>query len=333
MKDNKQTAFLAGVSVPRVGLGCMGMSDFYAPPEEEKSLRALDVAHALGYRHFDTADMYGAGANELLLGRFLAGLSARQRDEVLVATKVGIKRLAGPKPGIAVDSSPEHIRGAVEGSLKRLGIEQIGLLYLHRRTPDVPIEDTMGAMADLIKQGKVRHVGLSEVSLDTLKRAHAVVPIAALQSEYSLWSRDVEDEVLGFTGAQGIAFIAYSPLGRGFLTGSFRKPSAANDLRGMLPRFQDANFDANQRLVEHIKDIAKDLDVPPPQVALAWVLAQHSHIHVIPGSTNPVNVANNFAALQLTLSPAQQERLAKAFSKDAVQGGRYPDEVLKTVNV
>ncbi|MBV8466852.1 MAG: aldo/keto reductase [Burkholderiales bacterium] len=323
---------LAGYNFPRVGLGCMGMSDFYSPPEEEKSLLALHAAFELGYRHFDTADMYGNGANERLLGRFLRELGSK-RSDVLLATKVGIKRVAGDKPAIAVDSSPEHVRAAVDASLARLGVEQIGLLYLHRKTPDVPIEDTVGAFDDLIRAGKVRAIGLSEVSIETLARAHAVVPVAALQNEYSLWTRDVETDTLAFTQRHGIAFVAYSPLGRGFLTGAFQKPASAGDLRAHLPRFQDGNFDANALLVDKLRDIAADIGALPAQVALAWVLSRQENIVVIPGSTNPVNLANNFAALNITLSAQHKAQLEDIFRQDAIQGGRYPAEILKTVNV
>jgi len=323
----------ADKKIPRVGLGCMGMSDFYAPCDAETALRTLHEAYSLGYRHFDTADMYGNGENEKLLGRFLSELGTN-RNDVLVATKVGIKRLDGPKPAIAIDSSPEHVRAAVDASLQRLGVEQIGLLYLHRKSPNVPIEDTIGALAELVKSGKVRHIGLSEVSVDTLERALKVSPICALQSEYSLWSRDVENGMLDVCQRNGVAFVAYSPLGRGFLTGNFERPAqGSRDLRAFLPRFQGDNFDANMRLVDAVRDIASDIGATAAQVALAWVLAQADNIHVIPGTTKSERLTNNFASLEISLSPAQLARLAEIFNQDAVKGERYPAEVLKTVNV
>ena len=332
MSQTKIVSF-AGKQVPRVGLGCMGMSDFYAPCDAETALRALHDAYALGYRHFDTADMYGNGENEKLLGRFLSEIGSR-RDDVLVATKVGLKRLDGPKPAIAVDSSPEHVRAAVEASLKRLGVEQIGLLYLHRKSPDVPIEDTVGALVDLVEAGKVRHIGLSEVSAATLERALKVSPICALQSEYSLWTRDVEDGMLDLCRRNGVALVAYSPLGRGFLTGHFERPAeGSRDLRAFLPRFQGDNFDANLRLVDAVREIAEEIGVMPAQVALAWVLAKADNIHVIPGTTKSKHLTSNFASLDIPLSQTQWTRLAEIFNKAAVKGERYPQEALKTVNL
>lgn len=332
MLNTDTSTRLADITTPRVGLGCMGMSDFYEACDQHTALRALHTAFDLGYRHFDTADMYGNGANEALLGQFLEELGGR-RQEALVATKVGIKREDGPTPAIKIDSSPEHIRSACDASLQRLGIEQIGLLYLHRRSPEVPIEETVGAMMELVAQGKVRNIGLSEVSRGTLEKACAVAPIAALQSEYSLWSRDVEDSILDVCALHNIAFVAYSPLGRGFLTGAFKKPEASGDLRNFLPRFQDGNLEKNLALVEVVNEIAKDIGCLPSQVALAWVLAQDSNIHVIPGSTKSKHLTSNFGSLYIDLSDAQKQRLSAVFAPDAIQGARYPEQVLHTVNV
>ncbi|MBA2676080.1 aldo/keto reductase [Ramlibacter sp.] len=331
MNNAASTAALAGVSTLRVGLGCMGMSEFYGPADDEANLRALHTAFALGYRHFDTADMYGRGANEQLLARFVGELGAR-RAEVLLATKVGIERLADGN--IAANSRADYIQAACEASLRRLGVERIGLLYLHRKTPEVPIEETVGAMARLVEQGKVGALGLSEVSAATLERACKTAPIAALQSEYSLWSRDVEAAVLPMCRAHGVKLVAYSPLGRGFLTGAVSPATLAEgDLRRRLPRFQEDNFRANEALLAVVQGIAQALGCSTAQVALAWLLGKGDDVHAIPGSRREANMAANIAALGIRLSPIARRELDAAFAGGAVHGLRYPEALLKTVNV
>lgn len=322
---------LAGEPTPRVGLGCMGMSEFYGPADDEASLRALHTAFDLGYRHFDTADMYGRGANEHLLGRFLRELGER-RSQVVLATKVGIERLADG--GIVANSRPAYLRAACDASLRRLRVDCIDLLYLHRKTSEVPIEETVGAMAQLVQQGKVRSLGLSEVSAATLQRACDTAPIEALQSEYSLWTRDVEAAVLPACRARGVKLVAYSPLGRGFLTGTLARDALAeSDLRRRLPRFQEDNFRANEALLATLRGISDALGCTPSQAALAWLLGQGGDIHAIPGSRREANMASNLASLGITLAPAQRSALDTAFSATTVQGQRYPEALLQTVNL
>ncbi len=322
-----------GSIVPRVGLGCMGMSEFYGPRDDTASLAAMHAAFDLGCRHFDTADMYGVGHNEELLGRFLRELGSR-RDEVLVATKFGIRRIEGP-PGMKVDSSPEYVERAVEASLGRLGIETIDLYYLHRRSPQVPIEDTVGAMSRLREQGKIRALGLSEVAEETLTRAHATHPITALQSEYSLWTRDLESSILPACEARGIALVAYSPLGRGFLSATMQHDAEpkAGDLRQHLPRFQGDNLKANLALLPTLHAIAGEVGATPAQVALAWVLSRSQRVHVIPGTTKAKHLEDNVKAQGLVLSSAQVEELSRTFATQAISGARYPEQLMHTVNV
>jgi aryl-alcohol dehydrogenase-like predicted oxidoreductase len=320
---------------PRVGLGCMGMSEFYGPSDDDDSLRALLGAFDLGYRHFDTADMYGSGHNERLLGRFLRELGARRAD-VRVATKCGIRRRPAPEVGFDVDGSPAYVRSACDASLARLGVDEIDLFYLHRRSPSVPIEETVGAMGDLVRAGKVRAIGLSEVSEATLRAAAAVHPIAALQSEYSLWTRDAERGVLHACDQLGVDFVAYSPLGRGFLSGEVtpeRLEENAGDLRRLLPRFAPGNIEANASLLAALRAVASEVDASPAQVALAWVLAQGDHVHVIPGARRPSHVADNFRALRVALTDGQREGLARAFAPANVRGARYPEALMRTVDL
>jgi aryl-alcohol dehydrogenase-like predicted oxidoreductase len=317
--------------LPKIGLGCMGMSEFYGQSDDAQSLRVLHTALDLGYRHFDTADMYGRGHNEELLGRFLAALGTR-RSEVLVATKVGIRR--DVPGGIGVDSTPEYIRTACEASLKRLGVERIGLYYLHRRNPAVPIEETMGAMATLLAEGKVAAVGLSEVSTETLRAATRTVPVSAVQSEYSLWTREPEATLLDACSELGVAFVAYSPLGRGFLSGQL-KPSdvaQAGDLRALLPRFRPGAFEANAELLSVVATVAEEVGASQAQVALAWVLAQRPFVHTIPGTRSETRLRENWDSQRLALSTDQCARLAAAFADNAVAGARYPEPLLKTLN-
>lgn len=312
----------------------MGMSEFYGPTDDASSLRALHAAYDLGYRHFDTADLYGSGHNEELLSRFLRELGGARR-EVFVATKGGIKRLSGPTPGIRADSSRENLLKACDASLKRLGVDYIDIYYLHRRSPDVPIEETVGALAELVAAGKVRHIGLSEVSANTLRRACQVHPIAALQSEYSLWSRDPELEILGACAELGVNLVAYSPLGRGFLTGKLEPERFRDnqDLRQHLPRFQPAQLELNRALLPALVDLASELDASPAQVAIAWVLAKAQHLHVIPGSRSPARIAENFGASRVALTGEHVARLDSAFAPSGIAGSRYPEHLLSTVNL
>jgi aryl-alcohol dehydrogenase-like predicted oxidoreductase len=309
----------------------MGMSEFYGAPDDQQSLHALETAFDLGYRHFDTADMYGAGHNEKLLGSFLTRLGSR-RDEVVVASKVGIRRdLPGPSP-IGIDSTPEYVRAACERSLERLGVERIDLYYLHRRNPAVPIEDTMGAMAALLSEGKIGAIGLSEVSVETLRKAARVAPIAALQSEYSLWTRDAEGEMFGACAELGVTFVAYSPVGRGFLSGELQAETVRTpgDLRGMLPRFQPGAFESNARLLEVVARVARALDASRAQVALAWVLAKNPALHAIPGTRKATHLSDNWGSQKIALSPSHMEELSRAFHAEAVTGLRYPEPLLRT---
>lgn len=322
-----------GQAVSRIGLGCMGMSEFYGARDDEASVRVLVSAFELGYRHFDTADFYGQGHNEELVSRFLGWVGAR-REEVFVATKCGLRRAPGPKPGVEIDSRPEYVRAACDASLRRLGTEYIDLLYLHRRSTSVPIEETVGALAELVVSGKCRHVGLSEVSLATLRRAHATHPITALQNEYSLWSRDVENGVLQTTRELGIALVAYSPIGRGFLSGALtrQKTEEPGDLRAMLPRFANGNFEQNALLLEELGRVASELGgATMSQVAIAWVLSRAPNVYAIPGTRRLEHLQANAQAASLPLSDGQAERLAAAFAPDAICGSRYPEALLATI--
>jgi aryl-alcohol dehydrogenase-like predicted oxidoreductase len=319
----------SSLTVSALGLGCMGMSEFYGPTDETQSLATLERAFELGVSHFDTADMYGSGHNETLLGRFLAG----KRDRVVVATKFGIVR----QPGVydrSIDSSPAYLRQACEESLKRLGVEAIDLYYAHRLNPDVPVEDTVGAMAELVQAGKIRALGLCEVSAATLRRAHATHPIAAVQSEYSLWTRDMETEVLPTCRDLGVSLVAYAPLGRGLLTATItdQKQLADNDFRRIAPRFQDGNLDANLRLVEAVKALADAKGCKPGQVALAWLLAQGADILPIPGTKRIPYLEENVGAASVALSPEEVAALSAAIPPGAASGDRYPAAGMRGLN-
>ena len=299
---------LGGLDVSRIGLGTMAMSGYYLDPDssDAESIRTIQRALELGVTHIDTAEIYGPYANEELVGRALKG----RRDQVVVATKFGLVSHDGGGPGV-LDSSPANIRTAVEGSLKRLGTDCIDLYYQHRVDPDTPIEDTIGALAELIAEGKVLQIGLSEAGPETIRRAHAVHPIAALQTEYSLWTRDPEAELLPLLRELGIGFVPYSPLGHGFLAGTIRSPRelADDDWRKTNPRFTEGNFEKNLRIVDEVRAVASELDATPAQVALAWLLAQGDDIAPIPGTKRVSRVEENSAADGIELRGDQFQRL------------------------
>jgi aryl-alcohol dehydrogenase-like predicted oxidoreductase len=299
---------LGGLDVSRIGLGTMAMSGYYldSGSSDAESIRTIQRAVELGVTHIDTAEIYGPYANEELVGRALNG----RRDDVVLATKFGLVSHAGDGPGV-LDSSPANIRTAVEGSLRRLGTDRIDLYYQHRVDPNTPIEDTVGALVELIAEGKIVHIGLSEAGPETIRRAHAVHPIAALQTEYSLWTRDPEAELLPLLRELGIGFVPYSPLGHGFLTGQIRSPQelAGDDWRKTNPRFTEGNFEQNLRIVDEVRAVASELDASAAQVALAWLLAQGDDIAPIPGTKRFSHVEENTAADGITLSAGQIQRL------------------------
>lgn len=319
----------AGLQSSALGLGCMGMSDFYGPADDAASMAVLDHALDLGICLLDTADMYGVGANE----RLLAPLLARRRNEVVLATKFGNVR-APDGAFLRIDGSPTYVRQACESSLKRLGVDHIDLYYQHRVDKTVPIEDTVGAMADLVRQGKVRFLGLSEASAATLRRAMAVHPISALQTEYSLWSRDVEREILPTCRELGIALVPYSPLGRGFLTGTLRDPRQLDpaDWRRANPRFQDQHLQANLALADALTALAVAWGHTPAQLALAWLLAQGPDIVPIPGTRRITRLDENALAAQIVLSAAQLQALAAVLAAHPVSGTRYPETAMAALN-
>ncbi|MCF7220667.1 aldo/keto reductase [Marilutibacter chinensis] len=318
-----------GLTVSAIGLGCMGMSDFYGPSDEQTNLAVLDHAVDIGVNFLDTADMYGVGRNEELLSKVLA----RRRDEIVLATKFGNVR-APDGTFLGIDGSPEYVAAACDASLKRLGIDHIDLYYQHRIDPKVPVEDTVGAMARLVEAGKVRFLGLSEASGDTVRRAASVHPIAALQSEYSLWTRDVEDDALITCRELGIGFVAYSPLGRGFLTGAIASIDtlADGDWRRQNPRFQDGNIDVNRALVQAVTELAQARGCTPAQLALAWLLHRGPDIVPIPGTRRIGRLDENAAATTLALDAAELARLDEILARHEVAGTRYPAAAMANVN-